>query len=212
MPYSVYSMLKEDIAQVSAIDREAFPTQWRSPSSYEHEWQNKLAHYLIACDETKIVSTLAAESEKVSPGLVPRIRYWFGHSYRSSNKGPSPGSRFIAGFGGIWVMADEAHITNIAVRKRYQRQGIGELLLIHLIGQTKELKAEFVTLEVRVSNTTAQNLYRKYGFVQTGLRRGYYTDNWENGVIMSTESIKSASFQARFQQLKQAHSRRWGYS
>jgi len=212
LPYSVYSILKEDIAQVSAIDREAFPTQWRSPSSYEHELQNKLARYIIACDEAKTVSTLAAESGEAPSGLVPRIRHWFGRSYRSSSKVPLPGSRFIAGFGGIWVMADEAHITNIAVRKRYQRQGIGELLLIHLIGQTKEIKAEFMTLEVRMSNTIAQNLYKKYGFVQTGLRRGYYTDNWEDGMIMSTESINSASFQARFQQLKQAHSRRWGYS
>ena len=212
MPFLVYPMLKEDVAQVSAIDREAFPTQWREPSSYEHELQNKLARYSIVCDETKTVSTLAAESEKVSSRLVPRIRRWFGRNYFSSSKAPSPGSRFIAGFGGIWVMADEAHITNIAVRMRYQRRGIGELLLIHLIGQTKELKAEFVTLEVRVSNTTAQNLYRKYGFVQTGLRRGYYTDNWEDGVIMSTESINSASFQSLFQQLKEEHSRRWGYS
>ena len=212
MPYSVCPMLKEDVAQVSAIDREAFPTQWRSPSSYEHELQNKLACYILACDETKTVSTLAVESEKVSSGLVPRLRRWFARYYLSSNEVPSPGSRFITGFGGIWVMADESHITNIAVRKRYQRQGIGELLLIHLIGQTKRLRAEFATLEVRVSNTTAQNLYRKYGFVQTGLRRGYYTDNWEDGVIMSTESIDSASFQSRFQELKQAHSIRWGYS
>jgi len=144
LPFLVYPMLKEDIAQVSAIDREAFPTQWRSPSSYEHELQNKLARYSIVCDETKLarysivcdetktVSTLAAESEKVSSGLVPRIKHWLGRNYLSSNKAPSPGSRFIAGFGGIWIMADEAHITNIAVRMRYQRQGIGELLLIHL--------------------------------------------------------------------------------
>ena len=107
-------------------------------------------------------------------------------------------------------MAGEAHITNIAVREQYRRQGIGELLLISLIDLAIELDAHLVTLEVRASNTTAQSLYSKYGFIQVGLRRGYYTDNREDGVLMSLENITSAPIQANLQQLKQAHAQTWG--
>jgi len=67
-----------------------------------------------------------------------------------------------------------------------------------------------MTLEVRASNLAAQNLYSKYGFTQVGIRRGYYLDNREDGVLMSTESITSAPFQARLQQLREARTRKWG--
>jgi len=73
-----------------------------------------------------------------------------------------------------------------------------------------ELNAHTITLEVRASNTAAQSLYQKYGFTQVGLRRGYYSDNKEDGVLMSTENITSAQFQAYLNRLKQAHSKRWG--
>lgn len=211
LPYYVYPMRKEDIAQVNEIDREAFPTQ-SPPPNYHHELQNQLARYIVVCDESK---TVAKPEVKASPsnggsGLLPRIRRWFTHDRTSGNKLSPSSRRYIIGFAGIWVMADEAHITNVAVRKRYQRQGIGELLLISIMELAKELKANFITLEVRASNTAAQSLYRKYGFTQVGLRRAYYTDNREDGIIMSTERISSALFQEHFQQLKQAHSRNYG--
>ena len=101
-------------------------------------------------------------------------------------------------------MADEAHITNIAVRQKYQRRGLGELLIIATIDLAQELKASMMTLEVRASNTVAQSLYRKYGFVEVGVRRAYYVDNREDGIIMSTENITSESFQTRLRQLREA--------
>jgi len=113
-------------------------------------------------------------------------------------------------FAGFWIMADEAHLINIAVRESYRRQGIGELLLISVIDLTTELNTSIITLEVRASNTAARSLYGKYGFTQVGLRRGYYIKDREDGVLMSSENITSASFQAHFQQLKQAHATKWG--
>ena len=95
------------------------------------------------------------------------------------------------------------------MRKKCQRQGIGELLLIHTIELAKKLGADTLTLEVRVSNAAAQKLYLKYGFTQVGLRRAYYTDNREDGMLMSTEKISSDSYQALFQQLKQGYQERW---
>jgi ribosomal-protein-alanine N-acetyltransferase len=113
------------------------------------------------------------------------------------------------GFAGFWIMTDEAHIISIATREIHRRQGIGELLLISVIDLAAELKARIITLEVRASNTTAQSLYHKYGFIQVGLRRGYYIDNHEDGILMLSEDINSAPFQEHLQQLKQAHFRKW---
>src|SRR4030042_6425226 len=102
------------------------------------------------------------------------------------------------------MMADEAHLTNIAVRRQYQGKGLGELLVIATIDLAVELKASFMTLEVRASNLVAQNLYHKYGFVQMGIRRGYYLDNREDAIIMSTDSISAESFQAQIRESREA--------
>ncbi|MFC2016957.1 ribosomal protein S18-alanine N-acetyltransferase [Chloroflexota bacterium] len=210
MPYYARFMCKEDIAQVTEIDREAFPTQW-PPANYQHELQNRLAHYIVACDEEITVEEpeVKASPEKGFPRLTSRVRQLFNHRF-FSNELPPSGREYVAGFAGLWIMADEAHIANIAVRELHRRQGIGELLLISTIDLATGLNAHIITLEVRASNTAAQNLYHKYGFAQTGLHRGYYTDNKEDAVLMATKDIVSPSFQVRLQRLKQAHSRKWG--
>ena len=213
MPYSVRLMHKEDLSQVTEIDHEAFSTQW-PPANYKKELQNQLARYIVACDETK---TIAKPPAEVRPhrglyGLIFSIRRWLGHNHLSGNEPTLAKKQYIVGFAGIWVMANEAHITNIAVRKSYQRHGLGELLLISLFDLAKELETDIMTLEVRASNVTAQNLYYKYAFTHVGTRRGYYTDNREDGLIMSTESIASASFQAQIKQLKQAHHKKLRHS
>ena len=213
MPYHVRLMRQGDINQVTAIDREAFPTQL-PPANYQHELRNPLACYIVAYDEEKTVEEPVV---KASPGkgltrLVARFRQLFSHDHLSSDE-PSLSTRhYIIGFAGFWTMTDEAHITSIAVREAYHQQGIGELLLISVIDLATELKNRIVTLEVRASNTVAQNLYYKYGFTEVGVRRGYYTDNREDGVLMSTQDINSAAFQTHVQQLKQVHSRKWGIS
>ena len=211
MSYYVRLMRKEDINQVSAIDREAFSSIW-VPVNYQRELQNKLAHYIVACDEEKEEEAMRLQAllDENSNGFVSRVRRLFGRYHSSNNVLSSPSRDYVVGFAGFWVMADEAHITSIAVRDIKRRQGIGELLLISTIELAAELNANNVTLEVRVSNDAAHKLYYKCGFEKTGLRRGYYTDNREDALLMSTEDITTASFEAHLQQLKQAHSKRWG--
>lgn len=203
-------MRMEDIAQVTEIDHEAFPTLW-PPTNYQRELNNQLAHYIVACDEEKKVdeSDVEATSEKHHSGLISWVRQLFDYGRFLGNELPPSTREYIVGFAGFWIMADEAHITNVAVRKIHYRQGVGELLLIALIDLATKLNARIVTLEVRASNSAAQNLYYKFGFTRVGLRRGYYTEDGEDAVLMSTENIASASFQARLQQLKQAHFQRW---
>ncbi len=90
----------------------------------------------------------------------------------------------IIGYSGMWIIADEAHITNIAVLPAYRGQKLGEALLKKTIEVAKSYEAAVMTLEVRVSNEIAQNLYEKFGFQIGGLRKRYYTDNNEDAYVM----------------------------
>jgi [ribosomal protein S18]-alanine N-acetyltransferase len=90
----------------------------------------------------------------------------------------------IIGYGGMWIIIDEAHVTNIAVRAAYRGRKLGERLLAELAMKAYRLGAQRMTLEVRVSNIVAQRLYEKFGFRGVGVRRGYYSDNNEDALIM----------------------------
>jgi ribosomal-protein-alanine N-acetyltransferase len=87
----------------------------------------------------------------------------------------------------------------------WRHKGIGEIMLIYLIEMAMAQKMRIVTLEVRVSNKIAQNLYSKFGFEKVGIRKGYYLNNKEDAIIMSTEYIDSPSFKVKLDQLKQAY-------
>jgi len=93
----------------------------------------------------------------------------------------------VIGYGGLWLILDEAHITNIAVSSQYRGQGIGKLIMEGLIEICEEKGINNMTLEVRKSNIVAQSLYKKYGFVNCGVRPGYYTDTKEDAIIMWRE-------------------------
>jgi ribosomal-protein-alanine N-acetyltransferase len=91
----------------------------------------------------------------------------------------------IVGYGGFWLILDEAHITSVTVRREERGQGLGRHVLRHLLERAAEQGACRVTLEVRESNTTARNLYLSEGFEQAGRRRNYYPKSGEDAVIMA---------------------------
>jgi ribosomal-protein-alanine N-acetyltransferase len=90
----------------------------------------------------------------------------------------------IAGYIFFWSVADEIHIINIAVHPRFRKMGIGRRLLQVALDYGRKTGARHAFLEVRVSNLNAQHLYTKMGFKVTGMRRGYYTDNREDALVM----------------------------
>lgn len=90
----------------------------------------------------------------------------------------------IIGFCGMWLVIDAAQITNVAVVETARGQGIGEGLMREAIRIAHEAHMDVMSLEVRVTNTVAQNLYRKLGFLDGGIRKGYYTDNQEDALVM----------------------------
>ncbi len=108
----------------------------------------------------------------------------------------------IVGYAGMWVILDEAHITTIAVDPALRGQHIGERLLVGLIDLALERGARWMTLEVRASNLAAQALYRKYGFREIGTRKGYYSDNREDAIVMWTGNLREAEFQRQYAELK----------
>jgi [ribosomal protein S18]-alanine N-acetyltransferase len=96
----------------------------------------------------------------------------------------------------MWTAFDEAHVTTIAVDEPYRGRGLGEVLLATLFDEADRRGAVWMTLEVRVSNETAQALYRKWGFAVQGTRRRYYSDNNEDAHIMWSRALSDPDYRA----------------
>ena len=90
----------------------------------------------------------------------------------------------IVGYMGLWKIIDEGHITNIAINPNFKRMGFGSFLLKHVLDFCISENINSLTLEVRKSNTPAIELYKKYGFAESGIRKAYYSDNNEDAIIM----------------------------
>lgn len=188
-----------DVPRVIEIEKLSYPATW-PPSAYRKELQdNRWAHYIVLRDGTLVHAHEHILAE------VERTRRPFPLSLLPSRSVATlsvPNQMSIIGFAGLWLMVDEAHITTIAVHPDYRGRGLGELELVSLIDIAAQIGAKWVTLEVRVSNYVAQNLYRKYGFREAGMRHRYYSDNQEDALIMWTEELSSPAYKERFQHLK----------
>ncbi len=204
-------MRREDISQVTEIDREAFPTMW-PPANYNRELEIGLAHYVVASKRDEIVQIPDIITADETYPLNSRSVQQHSNQERPNAKGKSASGyrQHIVGFAGIWMMADEGHITNIAVREKYRRQGIGEQLLITLLKLAIKQAARNIILEVRLSNDIAQKLYIKYGFRELSIRPKYYTDNREDAMVMGAGDITSNNFQNRLSRLEKIHAQKCG--
>lgn len=105
----------------------------------------------------------------------------------------------VLGYSGFWLIGEEAHITTLAVHPDYRRLYVGERLLINDIIQSRKVGADWVTLEVRISNDSAQRLYGKYSFRSLGVRRNYYQDNDEDAMVLWTDRLSSPDFYTLFE-------------
>jgi ribosomal-protein-alanine N-acetyltransferase len=185
IPYTVETMGVADVPAVAALERMVFPVPWPA-RAFEYELRHNPMSYFV------VVRTRRSGPSQNHPSQQP------------ADTGPPQGlpPLPILGYGGFWFIVDEAHVCTLAVHPDWRGRGLGGLLLVHLIDRATQIGAAVVTLEVRASNSTAQTMYRKYGLAQTGLRKGYYSDNREDAIIMTTGLISSAGFQRRLQELK----------
>jgi ribosomal-protein-alanine N-acetyltransferase len=113
MPLTIRFMRRQDISQVTEIDHEAFPTEW-PPTNFTHELENKLAYYIIAYESQDIdpQSNLKSSDREKQPGFLDRVRKLFipSQTPKENQMEEVP----ILGYAGMWIMADEAHVTSIA--------------------------------------------------------------------------------------------------
>ena len=187
LPYAVVPMELADVPTVSQVEQIVFTLPW-SATAFEYELRhNRASEYLVLRH-----LPLVGES-----GGGRRPARGVGQLLKRSRMDSS-----VLGYGGFWVRPGEAHICTLAVRPEWRGRGLGELLLVSLIERALERRAEVATLEVRVTNSTAQNLYRKYGFRRVGTRKGYYSDNGEDALMMATPSMVSPEYQEHLARLK----------
>jgi len=177
--YMLRPMMPDDIPQVLAIDRASFTTPW-SARTYEFEISNRDTSHLV------VVETGAA--------YAPRGNGWRGVASRLRT--PASPALEIAGYGGCWLIAGEAHISTIAVAPDYRGRGLGELLLAAMLRRALALQGDYSVLEVRASNLTAQALYQKYHYEVVGRRRGYYRDDGEDALLMEVRPLDEVYRQA----------------
>jgi len=93
----------------------------------------------------------------------------------------------IIGYGGVWYIMDEGHITNVAIHPEHRKKGLGKILVDGMMDAAKKADINHMTLEVRKSNIPAIKLYERMGFDVAGIRPKYYTDNNEDALIMWVE-------------------------
>ncbi len=197
--YQIRPMTEADIAQVAEIEHQSFPTSWPQ-TAYRRELANRLARYTVIVDR--------AEPPVREGAPAPRrslLSFW----RRTPPFQNTPD--YIVGYVGVWLMVDQAHIVAIAIRGSYRRRGLGELLLLESIDLAQANGQESVTLEVRRSNWSAQQLYEKYRFYKVGVRKRYYTDNHEDALIMTTPPIDSDSYREHLAYLRERWENRWGH-
>lgn len=182
-------MHPDDVVEVADIDAQSFPDPWPMRS------------YLFEINESRISHMCSLILSDPDPSLLAPVG-WMDRLLR--RKAPTARGEVVAAFGGLWCIAEEGHISTIASHPKLRGRGYGEIVLAGMLMRAAALHAEYVVLEVRVSNRTAQNLYQKYGFVVVDVNRKYYRDG-EDAFVMRLELNQPASVEllhTRYAQLQ----------
>jgi len=171
-------MREADVNTVQEIEREIFATPWPRNAYYRELASRASAHYVV----------LRQEGPVDRPAGPPHA------AHRGADFDPT-----IIGYGGMWRMYDEAHVTTIGVRRDLQHRGYGRIIFAGLVQAAYDMGAKWVTLEVRTTNDNAMKMYEAFGFKVIGRRKGYYTDNGEDAIVMWSDSIHSPRFRKAYE-------------
>jgi len=108
----------------------------------------------------------------------------------------------VVGYCGLMLTGEDAHVTTIAVDPGWHRHKIGTRLLHNLATEAGRRQAKHLTLEVRVSNHGAQEMYRRFGFRPAGIRKNYYVETNEDALVMWAEDIDTAAYGERLAKIE----------
>ncbi|MFT4041058.1 MAG: ribosomal protein S18-alanine N-acetyltransferase [Thermomicrobiales bacterium] len=189
-------MTADDIVAVGRVEKRCFPNPWPA-SAYRRELLDTRQNYYLVLRATEPPAD--GHGEHGAARSVPRRSLLPLHLGRRHDERPTPQ---VIGFVGMWQSFDEAHITTIGIDPAYRGKSLGELLLLTMFDAARARGANWLTLEVRVSNEQAQALYRKYGFTVHGVRKRYYSDNGEDALIMWSRALSDADVQADLEVLR----------
>ena len=149
-----------DVFQVADIEKRTFSDAWPT-QSFIYEVAESTYSYMVVLEE-------ARSAPPADPALSPLEQF--------IESIPDQQSAKLLGYGGLWNIVDESHISTIASHPDHRGKGYGEVLVAGMIQKSINLNAAYIVLEVRVGNVIAQELYKKYGFIVEEVRKKYYRD------------------------------------
>lgn len=161
----------------------------------------------VSLDEVTIRRMVISDIEtvaKLQRESFSRIEVWSPQSYITELSNSNAAylvavhEEKVIGFGGIWTVMDEVHVTILGVALAYRGNRIGDLLLSELLIKSWEMGASRATLEVRETNDPAQKLYARYGFIHVAIRKAYYSDNGENADILWINDMTTPEWRELF--------------
>ena len=198
MPMPLLSPLTTaDLDAVMALERQCFEEPWTRHMYISDLTNNTLATYLALRPPAEAIG------QRVPRPCVERKEAasaaWSAAEIEAAAADPAADMVILPpllGWGGFWLMVDEAHIATVASHPEWRGCGLGQWLMVALMDAAQERGARLITLEVRAGNLPAQQLYLKLGFEITGRRRRYYRDG-EDGLIMTTPALTDPALQAR---------------
>lgn len=197
MSLTLRYMQNGDIRQVATIDVMCFDPPW-SYESYDFEINESNVSHMVVLEQI----SGDALPEPARQSLFARLR-----GRARAGASTLNGTGAVLGYGGLWKIEDEAHISTIAIDPTWRGMGYGEILLAGMFGKALQLKAQFIVLEVRVSNAVAQSLYGKYGFNRVRRRKNYYRndneDAWDMRVSLDRDTRRR--FERLYEKLRLQH-------
>ena len=178
-------MTRADVRRVRDVERRAYGPA-RPRTNFERDVESVSGRYLVA----------------IEPGAPPdphgRLRRWAGRLGRVRDE---PRERMV-GFAGGWLLADQLHVTTVAVHPDAQRRGVATALLLALVDAARGAGIATVALEVRASNEGAQRLYERFGLRRAGTLPGYYRDNAEDAVVMLSPALDDPAWAGALDRLR----------
>lgn len=199
--YRFDRMGQHDIDEVARIERRSFTSPWPM-AAYRRELRRTEQN-------TYLVLRTHPDADHGDDERGVRAHLPFGGLLRRDSEADA---HRIAGFAGMWQLYDEAHVTTIAIDPQLRGRGLGEALFVALLAEATKRGTTWLSLEVRVSNQIAQRLYQKYELTAYSRRKGYYTNDGEDALVMWSRSLRDPTYVARLNALRDQLQRRIGES